>query len=140
MNPRRRRCCTHRKALSRWPRERAGPVMTEATLARAKAGDGAAFGELVDPYRRELQAHCYRILGSVQDAEDVLQEALLAAWRSIGRFDGQSLRAWLYRTPPNRCLNYLRGESRRPQPADRPGQRGQPGQGGQGAGSAGLVR
>jgi len=93
--------------------------MTEATLARAKAGDGAAFGELVDPYRRELQAHCYRILGSVQDAEDVLQEALLAAWRSIGRFDGQSLRAWLYRIATNRCLNYLRGESRRPQPAGR---------------------
>src|SRR6201996_4409711 len=91
--------------------------MTEATLARAKAGDGAAFGELVDPYRRELQAHCYRILGSVQDAEDVLQEALLAAWRSIGQFNGQSLRAWLYRIATNRCLNYLRGESRRPQPA-----------------------
>ncbi len=69
--------------------------MTEATLARAQAGDGEAFRELIDPYRRELQAHCYRILGSVHDAEDVLQEALLAAWRSIGRFDGQSLRAWL---------------------------------------------
>ena len=97
--------------------------MTEATLALAQAGDSEAFGELVDPYRRELQAHCYRILGSVQDAEDVLQEALLAAWRSIGRFDGQSLRAWLYRIATNRSLNYLRGESRRPQPADPPGQR-----------------
>jgi RNA polymerase sigma-70 factor (TIGR02960 family) len=91
--------------------------MTEATLARAQAGDGEAFRELIDPYRRELQAHCYRILGSVEDAEDVLQEALLSAWRSIGRFDGQSLRAWLYRIATNRCLNYLRGESRRPQPA-----------------------
>jgi RNA polymerase sigma-70 factor (ECF subfamily) len=91
--------------------------MTEATLALAQAGDGDAFRELVDPYRRELQAHCYRILGSVQDAEDVLQEALLAAWRSIGRFDGRSLRAWLYKIATNRCLNYLRGESRRPQPA-----------------------
>ena len=101
--------------------------MTEATLARAQAGDGAAFGELIDPYRRELQAHCYRILGSVQDAEDVLQEALLAAWRSIDRFDGQSLRAWLYRIATNRCLNYLRGESRRPQPAAGPiGARGRP--------------
>ncbi|HEX3515863.1 MAG TPA: sigma-70 family RNA polymerase sigma factor [Trebonia sp.] len=108
--------------------------MTEATLARAQAGDGAAFGELIDPYRRELQAHCYRILGSVQDAEDVLQEALLAAWRSIGRFDGQSLRAWLYRIATNRCLNYLRGESRRPQPA------GQPGQPGRGTGPGGLTR
>src|SRR5205814_6843858 len=55
-----------------------------------------------------------------QDAEDVLQEALLAAWRSIGRFDGRSLRAWLYRIATNRCLNYLRGESRRPQPAGLP--------------------
>ena len=89
--------------------------MTEATLARAQAGDGEAFRELIDPFRRELQAHCYRILGSAEDAEDVLQEALLAAWRSIGRFDGQSLRAWLYRIATNRCLNYLRGESRRPQ-------------------------
>ncbi|WP_034260842.1 RNA polymerase subunit sigma-70 [Actinospica robiniae] len=94
--------------------------MTEATLALAQAGDGEAFRELVDPHRRELQAHCYRILGSVQDAEDVLQEALLAAWRSIERFDGRSLRAWLYRIATNRCLNYLRGESRRPQPAGQP--------------------
>lgn len=105
--------------------------MTETALARAQAGDGEAFGELIDPYRRELQAHCYRILGSVQDAEDMLQEALLAAWRSIGRFDGQSLRAWLYRIATNRCLNYLRGESRRPQPASVPHQ---------GAWSTGLVR
>jgi RNA polymerase sigma-70 factor (TIGR02960 family) len=94
--------------------------MTEATLARAQAGDGEAFRELVDPYRRELLAHCYRTLGSVHDAEDVLQEALLAAWRSIGQFDGRSLRAWLYRITTNRCLNFLRGESRRPQPADPP--------------------
>jgi RNA polymerase sigma-70 factor (TIGR02960 family) len=105
--------------------------MTEATLARAQAGDGEAFRELIDPYRRELQAHCYRILGSVQDAEDVLQEALLAAWRSIARFDGRSLRAWLYRIATNRCLNYLRGESRRPQPAGLPDQD---------AGWTGLVR
>jgi RNA polymerase sigma-70 factor, ECF subfamily len=96
--------------------------MTEVTLARAQAGDGEAFRELIDPYQRELQAHCYRILGSVQDAEDVLQEALVAAWRSLGRFDGRSLRAWLYRIATNRCLNYLRGESRRPQPAGLPDQ------------------
>jgi len=105
--------------------------MTEAPLARAQAGDGEAFRELIDPYRRELQAHCYRILGSVQDAEDVLQEALLAAWRSIGRFDGRSPRAWLYRIATNRCLNYLRGESRRPRPAGLPDH---------GQGWTGLVR
>src|SRR5215469_6110756 len=105
--------------------------MTETALARARAGDGEAFRELIDPYRGELLAHCYRILGSLADAEDVLQEALLAAWRSLGRFDGRSLRAWLYRVATNRCLNYLRDESRRPQPAVLPGQ---------GAGWAGLVR
>src|ERR1700752_601946 len=91
--------------------------MTEATLARAQAGDGEAFRELIDPYRRELLAHCYRILGSVQDAEDVLQEALLAAWRSLGQFDGRSLRPWLSRITTNRCLNSLPAESRRPRPA-----------------------
>jgi len=94
--------------------------MTEATLARAQAGDGEAFRELIDPYRRELQTHCYRILGSVQDSEDMLQEALLAAWRSLGQFDGRSLRAWLYRIATNRCLNYLRDEARRPRPAGLP--------------------
>ena len=94
--------------------------MIETALSRAQAGDGEAFRELVEPYGRELQAHCYRILGSVQDAEDVLQEALLAAWRSIGRFDGRSLRAWLYRIATNRCLNYLRDESRRPRQAGLP--------------------
>jgi len=94
--------------------------MTEATLARAQAGDGEAFRELVAPHRGELLAHCYRTLGSFHDAEDVLQEALLAAWRAIGQFDGRSLRAWLYRITTNRCLNYLRGESRRPRPAGLP--------------------
>jgi RNA polymerase sigma-70 factor, ECF subfamily len=95
--------------------------MIETALARARAGDGEAFRELVEAYRGELQTHCYRILGSVQDAEDVLQEALLAAWRSIGQFDGRSLRAWLYRIATNRCLNYLRDESRRPRSAGLPG-------------------
>ena len=94
--------------------------MTETTLALARAGDGEAFRDLVEPHRRELQAHCYRILGSVQDAEDVLQEALVAAWRAIGRFDGRSLWAWLYRIATNQCLNYLRGQARRPRPAGLP--------------------
>ena len=89
--------------------------MTESVLSRASAGDGDAFKELTAPYRNELLMHCYRILGSVQDAEDVLQETLLSAWRSLSSFDGQSLRAWLYRIATNRSLNYLRDASRRPQ-------------------------
>jgi RNA polymerase sigma-70 factor (TIGR02960 family) len=96
-------------------------VVTEATLARARAGDGDAFRELTDPYRRELQLHCYRILGSVQDAEDMLQETLLAAWRGLGHFEERaSVRAWLYRIATNRCLNALRASERRPgQPPSR---------------------
>ena len=89
--------------------------MTERTLSRARAGDEEAFRELVDPYRGELQVHCYRILGSVQDAEDLLQETLLAAWRGLERFDGRaSMRSWLYRIATNRCLNALRDRGRRP--------------------------
>ena len=83
-------------------------MVTETTLARARAGDGEAFRELTDPYRRELQLHCYRILGSVQDAEDMLQETLLAAWRGLEQFEERaSMRAWLYRIATNRCLNAL---------------------------------
>ncbi len=89
--------------------------MTEAALTRARAGDEEAFRTLTDPYRRELQLHCYRILGSVQDAEDMLQETLLAAWRGLSRFEGRSsVRAWLYRIATNRCLNALRDSKRRP--------------------------
>jgi RNA polymerase sigma-70 factor (TIGR02960 family) len=90
-------------------------VVTEtAALDRARAGDGEAFRELTEPYRRELQLHCYRILGSVQDAEDMLQETLLAAWRGLGRFEERaSVRAWLYRIATNRCLNALRDTGRR---------------------------
>jgi RNA polymerase sigma-70 factor (TIGR02960 family) len=89
--------------------------VTERTLSRARAGDEDAFRELIDPYRGELQLHCYRILGSVQDAEDLLQETLLAAWRGLERFDGRSsLRSWLYRIATNRCLNALRDRGRRP--------------------------
>jgi RNA polymerase sigma-70 factor (TIGR02960 family) len=89
--------------------------VTQTTAARARAGDGDAFRELVEPYRRELQVHCYRILGSLQDAEDVVQETLLAAWRGLGRFEERaSLRVWLYRIATNRCLNALRDRGRRP--------------------------
>lgn len=84
------------------------------TLDRARAGDENAFRKLTDPYRRELHLHIYRILGSVEDAEDLLQETLLAAWRGIDRFEGRaSLRAWLYRIATNRSLNALRDSARR---------------------------
>jgi RNA polymerase sigma-70 factor, ECF subfamily len=93
----------------------AGDALDEQTLARARAGDEEAFRELTEPHRRELQVHCYRILGSVQDAEDMVQETLLAAWRSLEAFEGRaSVRSWLYRIATNRCLNALRARSRRP--------------------------
>ena len=86
------------------------------TLELARAGDEDAFRELTDPYRRELQVHCYRILGSVQDAEDMVQETLLAAWRALGQFEERStVRAWLYKIATNRCLNLLRDSGRRPE-------------------------
>jgi RNA polymerase sigma-70 factor (TIGR02960 family) len=83
-------------------------------LARARGGDEDAFGELVAPYRHELQVHCYRILGSFQDAEDVLQETLLSAWRGLGGFEERSsVRTWLYRIATNRSLDAVRAGSRR---------------------------
>jgi RNA polymerase sigma-70 factor, ECF subfamily len=95
-----------------------GDALGEAKLARARAGDEKAFRELAEPHRRELQLHCYRILGSVQDAEDMVQETFLAAWRSLEAFEGRaSVRAWLYRIATNRCLNALRARSRRPRQA-----------------------
>jgi RNA polymerase sigma-70 factor (TIGR02960 family) len=93
----------------------AGDAIDAQTLTQARAGDEEAFRELTDPYRRELQLHCYRILGSMQDAEDMLQETLLAAWRSLEAFEGRaSVRSWLYRIATNRCLDALRARSRRP--------------------------
>jgi RNA polymerase sigma-70 factor (ECF subfamily) len=90
-------------------------VVTADLLSRARAGDGDAFGELTEPYLRELQVHCYRMLGSLQDAEDALQGTLLAAWQGLGRFEGRaSLRVWLYRIATNRCLDARRSASRRP--------------------------
>ena len=78
-------------------------------ITRARAGDGDAFRALTEPHRRELHAHCYRMLGSVQDAEDALQDTLLAAWRGLAGFEGRaSMRTWLYRIATNRCLNALR--------------------------------
>jgi RNA polymerase sigma-70 factor (TIGR02960 family) len=91
-------------------------VLNDRALALARTGDEQAFRELTDPHRRELHVHCYRIVGSVQDAEDLVQETLLAAWRGIEQFEGRaSLRAWLYRIATNRCLNALRDSARRPQ-------------------------
>ena len=84
-------------------------------ISRARAGDGQAFKRLTEPHRRELQVHCYRMLGSFQDAEDALQDTLLAAWQGLAGFEGRaSLRTWLYRIATNQCLNALRSASRRP--------------------------
>src|SRR5215831_9266981 len=80
----------------------------------ARRGDSEAFGALVEPYLRELQAHCYRILGATVVAEDALQETLLSAWRGLSGFGGQaSLRSWLFRVATNRCLDVLRAWRRR---------------------------
>src|ERR1700678_868378 len=110
MNSGSARCYIYRRC----PQARRYRSMIDTVLTRAQAGDSDAFAELTDPFRRELRVHCYRILGSFQDAEDLLQETLLSAWQALGRFDGQSLRPWLYRIATNRCLNYLRDSSRRP--------------------------
>ena len=90
-------------------------MVTASTLVRARAGDEQAFRELTDPWRGELLMHCYQILGSVADAEDMLQETLLAAWRGLDGFQGRSsVRSWLHRIAVNGCLNALRDRSRRP--------------------------
>lgn len=95
----------------------------ETLLDRARAGDDAAFRDLTEPHRRELVVHCYRMLGSLQDAEDTVQETLLAAWRGLDGFEARaSVRTWLYRIATRRCLNVRRSASRRPAAAwDVPG-------------------
>ncbi len=89
--------------------------MSADLLDRARSGDEAAFEAIVSPYRREMHTHCYRILGSVADAEDALQETLTAAWQGLPRFEARaSIRTWLYRIATTRCLNMLRSAKRRP--------------------------
>jgi RNA polymerase sigma-70 factor (ECF subfamily) len=97
------------------------PTLQERELlAAARADDEDAYRLLVEPHRRELLAHCYRMLGSVQDAEDALQEALLRAWRGLPRFDGRgSLRSWLYRIATNTCLDAVARRPKRVLPIDR---------------------
>ncbi|MFC4591050.1 sigma-70 family RNA polymerase sigma factor [Sphaerisporangium corydalis] len=88
-------------------------------LVRARGGDGAAFTRLVEPLRRELHAHCYRMLGSTHDADDALQDALLRAWRGLARFEGRgSLRSWLYTVATRTCLDLVKTHGRRALPVD----------------------
>jgi RNA polymerase sigma-70 factor (ECF subfamily) len=88
-------------------------------LAAARAGDERAFRELVGPYRHALEVHCYRILGSAQDAEDLVQETLLRAWRALDRFEPRAqFQTWLYRIATNACLDELERRPRRPEPVD----------------------
>ncbi|MEY9852793.1 RNA polymerase sigma-70 factor (TIGR02960 family) [Leifsonia sp. EB41] len=95
--------------------------MDDQLLHAALGGDRAAFDALTAPHRRELHVHCYRMLGSVQDAEDAVQDTLLSAWLGLPGFEGRSsLRTWLYRIATNRCLNVLRAGRRRPAEVDAP--------------------
>src|ERR687893_849250 len=93
--------------------------MESALIDTARAGDETAFAKLIEPYRGQLHAHCYRMLGSVHDAEDALQEATLRAWRGLGRFEGRSsLKSWLYTIATNTCLNQIERRPKRVLPVD----------------------
>src|SRR3954462_10371071 len=92
---------------------------TNDMLAAAQRGDEGAFERLVEPFRGELHAHCYRMLGSLHDAEDALQDALLRAWRGLSKFEGRSsLRSWLYTIATNTCLNAIARRPKRVLPID----------------------
>src|SRR3954470_5536677 len=113
--------------------ETRGTAHERALLRSARGGDESAFGALIESHRRELHAHCYRMLGSVHDAEDALQEALLRAWRGLARFEGRSsLRSWLYTIATNACLTAIERRPKRVLPiyygpaAEPPGGPGEP--------------
>src|SRR5919199_5501774 len=117
-----RRAGTHRSPLTSSPM--APPLTGETaqervTLEAARRGDEDAFRRLVEPYRPQLHAHCYRMLGSVYDAEDALQDALLRAWRGLPRFQGRSsLRSWLYSIATNASLDVIGRRPKRVLPVD----------------------
>src|SRR5690242_16540007 len=101
------------RRTDRWHDDR----VTSTELERARAGDADAFARLVAPHRSALHLHCYRMLGSLTDADDALQETLVAAWQALAGFRAEaSVRTWLYRIATNRCLNAMRDARRRPVP------------------------
>src|SRR4051812_21504954 len=97
-----------------------GPTVRErALLDAARAGDENAYQLLVEPHRRELRGHCYRMLGSIHDADDAVQDALLRAWRGLPRFEGRSTtRSWLYTITTNACLTAIARRPKRVLPVD----------------------